>query len=85
LLVLPNGDTFYDSIALRVTELGLGLQLKSEDASPEKLRNLAEFIIADAGIKSRVREAQSGMIKNNDPSVAVQLIERICQVTPGNT
>lgn len=80
LILPPEGPLYdgirplYDSIALRVTELGLGRYLRGSDVAPEKLARSTEFLLNDADTLRRAKAAQRMMIDNNSPGPAAQLI-----------
>lgn len=76
ILALPSSNLMYESIADRVSELGVGLCLRQRDISAVRVREYAEKLLKDETIKQKVMEYQQLMVAGADLSRAVELIRK---------
>jgi UDP:flavonoid glycosyltransferase YjiC (YdhE family) len=76
----------HDVVALRIAELGLGVRLHISDASPEKLRECAQALMANAEVLARVAEVQQSLRAHRGATLAADIIEeRLCSPVASST
>jgi UDP:flavonoid glycosyltransferase YjiC (YdhE family) len=76
MIVLPLFWDQYDN-AQRVDELGFGVRLDTYGHEPDELRRAVERLLADDGLRARMRPIAERLQASPGTQTAAELIERV--------
>jgi UDP:flavonoid glycosyltransferase YjiC (YdhE family) len=74
---IPGTPTMFDSVALRITELGLGSRLFRAELSIESLRRSVQALLEDAAMLDRVKKIKFDMRRSNSAEKVVSLVSGV--------
>jgi MGT family glycosyltransferase len=70
-------------ICARIEWLGVGIDLKTDKPTPEKIRAAVGKILADRSYQHRAQDLQRTISEYDAPSIAATLLEQLIQTHPG--